>query len=393
MTNQHRLLNIISHPIQYYAPLLRLIAQSQDIKITALFYWDKKQDPHFDEGFGRKIEWDVPLLSGYPYFYLNELANSTSKIKKLKALWKLINKKNYDIVWTHGYSDLYTLSALVIARLRGLKTFVRGDSALFPDEKKTNWKSIKRKFFFLCLRSFVDRFLAVGTENKLFYETQCVPASKIILSHYAVDNDYFYQKYLISKNKITELKLSLQLDPDRLVILYASKFIKRKYPIDLLHAYFLLCENKTISKPYLLFIGTGETLDEVKAEAAKDSDGVRFLGFKNQSELPDYFALADILALPAKRENWGLVVNEAMNAECALVLSDEIACAPDLLIEGVNGYSHPARDVKKLAACLEKLATDRALCEKMKLKSRDIISHWGLSETVAGLRQAFQSVK
>ncbi len=386
---KHRLLYIVSHPIQYQAPLLRLISQTSDMEITTVFYWDKKAEARFDEGFNRTVEWDVPLLSGYQYFYLNACAKSEKKIQKLLALWKMIDSKKYDIVWTHGYADFYTIAAIFFAKLKGLKVFVRGESMLFD---KTHI-AFKKKLLFKILNKFVDRYLSIGTHNRNFYFKNGICEKKVFLCHYAVNNDYFRGKYLQTKDKIGTLKLGLKLDTDRPIILYASKFITRKHPIDLLNAYFLLSTDGSEPKPYLLLIGTGETYGSVLAKAAeKKWDSIRFLGFKNQSELPDYYALADILVLPSERENWGLVVNEAMNADCAIIVSDQVGCAVDLVQEGANGYIYPARDVTILSHYLSQLTSNPERCEKMKIKSSEIISTWGLTESVMGLRMACESL-
>ena len=382
-SNKHRILYLVTHPIQYQAPLLRLISQSNTIDVHAVFYWDKKTDTHFDAGFGREVIWDVPLLEGYSNGYLSE--TKKSHFQKLIALWKLIDKKRFDIVWTHGYADLYTIAAIVFAKLKGLKVFVRGESLYFPQDKK----SPKKKWFFKILDQFVDRYLSIGTDNKNFYIANNIPEDKIFRCHYVVDNDFFRQQYLRSKENISVLRETLGLEKNRPVILYASKFITRKYPIDLLNAYLHLPSE---NRPYLLFIGTGETMDEVIKAADNNSD-IRFLGFKNQSELPDYFALADVLVLPSKRENWGLIVNEAMNAECAIIVSDEVGCGIDLIKHGKNGFIFEARDVNALSQYLKEITSDVTRCEQMKLKSADIISHWGLPEAVMGLQKACESLK
>jgi glycosyltransferase involved in cell wall biosynthesis len=359
-----------------------LITQSNTIDIHAVFYWDKKTDTNFDIGFGREVVWDVPLLEGYSNDYLSE--TKQSRIQKLIALWKLIDKNQFDIVWTHGYADLYSIAAIVFAKLKGLKVFVRGESLYFPQDKK----SFKKKCFFKILDQFVDRYLAIGTHNRDFYLKNNVAQDKIFLCHYVVDNNFFRNQYLRAKENSNVLRESLGLVENRPVILYASKFIERKYPIDLLNAYLQLPSD---NRPYLLFIGTGETWDAV-VKAADNNPDIRFLGFKNQSELPDYFALADVLVLPSKRENWGLIVNEAMNADCAIIVSDEVGCGIDLVKHGENGFIYKARDVATLSQYLKELTSDAPRCEQMKLKSAEIISHWGLSEAVAGLEKAAKSL-
>src|ERR1700679_2509120 len=79
---------------------------------------------------------------------------------------------------------------------------------------------------------------------------------------------------------------------------------------------------------------------------------IRFCGFRNQSELPAFFDIASVFVLPARHEPWGLVVNEAMNAARAVVISDDVGCHPDLVRDGVEGFVFPIGDVDALAETL-----------------------------------------
>ena len=60
-----RLAYVVSHPIQYQAPLLRRIAQEPDIDLTVLFGSGFSVRGYKDEGFGVEVAWDTPLLEGY----------------------------------------------------------------------------------------------------------------------------------------------------------------------------------------------------------------------------------------------------------------------------------------------------------------------------------------
>ena len=76
---------------------------------------------------------------------------------------------------------------------------------------------------------------------------------------------------------------------------------------------------------------------------------VRFLGFKNQTELPEYYSLADIFVLPSGMgETWGLVTNEAMCFSLPVIVSDMVGCSLDLVIPGENGFIFAVGDTKKL---------------------------------------------
>jgi len=114
---------------------------------------------------------------------------------------------------------------------------------------------------------------------------------------------------------------------------------------------------------------------------------VRFMGFRNQSELPAFYALADIFVLPSINETWGLAVNEAMNAGCAIITTDQVGSAADLVRSGENGFSVPARDVPLLADALAAcIAQDRF--RAMGKRSLALVQGWGITENVSGLRRA-----
>jgi len=170
---------------------------------------------------------------------------------------------------------------------------------------------------------------------------------------YAVDNDYFAERATASHQ--TDLRATLNLEPGRPVILFASKLQTRKRCMDLLEAYRLLPS----PRPHLIIAGDGEERIRLEAFASDHSlTDVRFIGFQNQSILPHYLGLADVFVLPSRHEPWGLIVNEAMAAGCPCIVSDEVGCHADLITNGVDGFVFPAGNVPALAAALTTFLAD-----------------------------------
>ena len=62
-----RLAYLVSHPIQYQAPLLRRIAAQPGIELVVLFQSDFSTRSYEDPGFECAVDWDVPLLEGFEY--------------------------------------------------------------------------------------------------------------------------------------------------------------------------------------------------------------------------------------------------------------------------------------------------------------------------------------
>ena len=95
------------------------------------------------------------------------------------------------------------------------------------------------------------------------------------------------------------------------------------------------------------------------------------MGFKNQTELPEYYAMADIFVLPSGvGETWGLVVNEAMCFSLPVILSDIVGCGTDLVYSGENGYIFSTGNVHALTECLNLLCADSVKIKKFGEKSR-----------------------
>jgi glycosyltransferase involved in cell wall biosynthesis len=68
------------------------------------------------------------------------------------------------------------------------------------------------------------------------------------------------------------------------------------------------------------------------------------------------------MVVPSHREPWGLVVNESLSYGCPVVVSDRCGCVPELVIEGVTGYSYPCGNIERLSEAMlavVRLSTDR----------------------------------
>jgi hypothetical protein len=65
-----RLAIVSTHPIQYYAPVFRLLTENGKVQIKVFYTWEESSQKKHDPGFGKTIEWDIPLLDGYCYEFL-----------------------------------------------------------------------------------------------------------------------------------------------------------------------------------------------------------------------------------------------------------------------------------------------------------------------------------
>ena len=104
------------------------------------------------------------------------------------------------------------------------------------------------------------------------------------------------------------------------------------------------------------------------------------------------YDLCDCFVLPSGLEAWGLVVNEVMCAGRAVIASDRVGAAPDLVRPGKNGAIFRTDDVDDLARAIREVIGDAGRLAAMGARSRAIIERWSFEEDVAGLRQALAKV-
>lgn len=388
-----RLAYLVTHPIQYQAPLLRRIAAEPDIRLKVFFASDLSTRGFVDPQFRRSIRWDVPLLDGYEYEFLPALG-STSHVSFCRpmnyGLAARLKAGRFDAFWVHGYMRGHHMMAIAAAKRLGMKVLVR-DEASMASKWRGPLKRIVKKQFFAWLRWATDSFLAIGTLNADYYREQGVPDDRIFMMPYAVDNAYFQARVAASAARRAALRAALGLESDRPVILYAGKMTPHKRPDHLLEAYLRMATDSAAPHPYLLYVGDGEMRRELESRASASATGwslIRFVGFKNQSEMPAFYDLCDVFVIPSAIEPWGLVVNEAMNAGKPIVASDRVGCAPDLVRHGENGYVFEVGDIASLTRVLRDVLADTRRCAEMGQRSLEIINHWSFEEDVAGLRAA-----
>jgi len=387
-----RLAYLVTHPIQYQAPLLRRIAREPDIDLKVFFASDLSIRSFFDTSFEQAIEWDVPLLEGYESEFLPAVGR-----KGRISFWRPMNyglasrlkAGRFDALWIHGYMRWHHWIAMAGAKRLGIKVLVR-DEATPISRPRGTLKQGSKRIFFAWLQRTADCFLAIGSLNGHYYRQHGLPDDRVFMMPYTVDNAFFQARTAEFASQREIFRSALGLEHGRPIILYAGKLIRRKRPHDLLQAYRQLSpDSRAEPRPYLLYVGDGEmrrALEE--AAAATGWKSIKFQGFKNQTEIAAFYDLCDLFVMPSETEAWGLVVNEAMNAGRTVIVSDRVGCGPDLVHNGENGFIFKAGDVADLSRVLKEAFASPDRCTYMGRRSLALINRWSFEEDVVGLRAA-----
>jgi len=381
-----RLAALTLHPIHYQAALWRRLTQEPDLDLTVLFCSREGMDTADPaEGYGQPVEWGVPLLSGYRHVFLKELRLT----KNYRSFWCRVNpgilpalwRGRYDAIFVHSYHNFTQLLAIVAAHRQGIRVLVRSEPTLRI--KVSSPRRRIKEVLLPWLFGQVNAFMSIGSLNREYYSLYGVSDEKIFSMPYAVDNEFFFRQRDFWEPQRQQIKRDLKV-PQGKVILYVGRFLPRKRVLDLIRAFEMLGRSDVA----LVLVGEGGELAACQQYVREGHlQGVHFLGFRNQVELPRIYAVSDVLVLPSEDEPWGLVINEAMCFGLPVIASNQVGAAADLVQPGRNGFTYPAGEASVLAGLLDRVLEDDAR-ERLGQASLAIIGQWGLEEDVAALRRA-----
>jgi len=381
---------ISTHPIQYNAPFFKLLAESSILDVKVFYTWSQSKNIVDDKEFGKSIQWDIPLLEGYNFEFI-ENASSNPGVHSFKGLNNpglipAIEKWNADALLVYGWNFRSHLKTMRYFKGK-IPVFFRGDSTLL--DEKPGIKTIIRRMVLKRIYKNVDYAFYVGTNNKKYFLKHGFDEKNLFFAPHAIDNDRFFDHDGKYSQKAIELRKKNGIDQENILFTFVGKFIPKKDPV------FFIKEAKKISHDLasFVFIGNGEMEDELKM-LAENCSNIHFMPFQNQSEMPLIYYMSDVMCLPSKGkgETWGLVVNEAMSCERAVLVSDKAGCAVDLVENDKNGYMFTSGDKDELLLKLKKLSEDKEKVKKMGEFSREKIRKWSYKEAVKGLESGIKKV-
>ncbi len=390
---RYKLAIVASHPIQYQSPLFKALAKDSRFEVMVYYLWDfgisKKG---FDKELNTDIKWDVPLLDGYKYNLLKNysLKPGPSFFGQINPqIIKELKENNYDAVLVHGYTTATSWLVFLSRWYTGVKIILRGEADLGKKSgviKKTIKKTILKTLF-----KNIQAFLYSYQLNKEYFLYYGVQDSKLFSLPCAVDNNYFNEYYEKLKFTKDSLKKSIGIQKSEiLTFIFVGKFIKRKRTLDILKAAEMLLNKFEFN---ILFIGDGEEKALLEQYVLDHNlPNIYFYGFKNQSELPIYYSVSDVLLLPSEFDPSPKQVNEAMNFGIASILSGGVGTAPDLVKQTESGVIHEIGDVKMISQYMEMFIKDPVKLSEMKNNARNAVSKWSYKEDIDGMFEAISSV-
>jgi glycosyltransferase involved in cell wall biosynthesis len=357
---------VTSHPIQYQAPLFRALAERVDLHVC--FAHRATADDQSEAEFGVPFQWDVDLTSG---FSNNFLANVSSRpgITRFEGcdtpdVGEQIASRHFDATLVYGWHLKTYIQTAQSCRKLGVPVIARTDSYLHT-LRPLPLRIAKAAYYPVFLRRF-DYFAPTGHHAVDYLTHYYVPPRKMKVVPYCIDVEWFTKSARAARQVRARVRAEWGVTNGDTALLFSGKLVPRKRPTDLLNACRLL-GNRGIAAT-AIFVGAGPLERELREYAAVKNIPAKFLGFKNQSQMPECYSAADILVLPSAVDTWGLVVNEAFACGLPAIVSDKVGCAPDMIREDLTGRVFPMGDSQRLAGAIEGLlgkVHDRAVIQAL----------------------------
>ena len=378
---------VTTHPIQYYAPWFKLLANSEIVALKVFYTWEQsKQGTKYDPGFGKKLEWDIPLLEGYDFTFVK----NTSEDPGSHHFNGIINPGLIDEL-----TELQPDAILVIgwnfkSHLKCIRYFhkkipvlFRGDSTLLNERKGI--KKILRRIFLQWVYYHIDYALYVGGNNKKYFLAHGVKKNQLVFTPHAIDNNRFAEPDAVYNTRAIEWRRELGIKEDDIVLLFAAKLTPLKNPFILLD----IAQKIKSEKLKIVIVGNGKLEDNLKSAAAGD-DRVIFISFQNQQQMPIVYRLGDIFILPSKNvlsrgETWGLAVNEAMASGLPVLISSNVGCGDDLVKNNINGLIFNDMSPDVLIIFINKLLNEPSRLKAMGEQSKNIIKDFSFVHIVKAI--------
>ena len=113
---------VTTHPIQYNAPLFRYLQEGGQLQIKVFYTWSQSNGPIFDKGFGIVRNWDIPLLEGYDFQFVENIAEDpgTHHFKGIDnpTLIPELKKFQPNAIIVFGWKQLYRNSQKLLSETK-----------------------------------------------------------------------------------------------------------------------------------------------------------------------------------------------------------------------------------------------------------------------------------
>ncbi len=331
-----RLAVLLTHPVQYFKPVFKALAASQEIELMVFFGCNHGIIASHDPDFGLAFAWDNAPTEGFNHFFISRdpLKNLSSTPRALQLAWfacQKISAFKPDLILIFAYSPLFITASTLLLAASGKNLFLRADGTDRAFNRST-WKSWLKDLLLRPYYRFFVKIFPIGKDSDDHFARLGVTEKHREMVPFAVDVNYFQQQVEYWQAKRSQLRVELGIPDTAEVLLSVGKITAIKGQLLIADALSLLPLERR-EQICLVVVGDGPLRQELTTALNAVLPGCYlFMGFQNQSQLGRFYSVADSFIFPSLQgETWGLVVNEALQFGLRVVASDHPGCVRDLL--------------------------------------------------------------
>ena len=332
-----------------------------------------------------------PLTPDEQFAHLSEFAANLIAFATLQNL-------QYDIVYSH-----YWLSGCVAAKLKeawGIR-FVHMYHTLGHMKKRiavnAHYQPDRRIMMEMQILQWADRVIAatVAEQAQLRWLYRA-SRKQIVVIPPGVNTERFQDRLLPA-----EARAALGIKPESNMLLFVGRIEALKAVDTILEALHVLRDKAPdlLRVLHFMIVG-GDPLNTTDHEMNRLQELsiklginklVSFVGAKEQTELPHYYAAATAVIMPSDYESFGMVALEAMSSGTPVIAS-QVGGLQFLVRDRETGFHIPTREPISLAECIIELLLDPAKTETMGISASRIAQDYAWSRIAERLLRVFEDV-
>src|SRR5256885_9033635 len=252
-----RVLAIASHPVQYAAPIFRRMAEHARLDFQVAYCTLRGAEAAHDPEFGATVQWDVPLLDGYPWTEIQNRGNGGEGFFGLynPRVWKLIRSGDFDAVLCYtGYIRATFWIAYFAAKFSRTAFLFGTDAVTLSPRDGRVWKRTFKKLLWPLLFRLADQIVIPSSGTQELMRSLGLPDERVTLTPYVVDNDWWLAES--ARVHREAVRSSWDAPADALVILFCGdRKSTRLNSSHLVISYAVFCLKKKNNNSRVIIIG------------------------------------------------------------------------------------------------------------------------------------------
>jgi len=349
--NKHKRVAFFTNFVSpYINDLFNSLADYSELDFEVIACVDKERDRKWKLNYLDNKKYKLSILTDAKLFEIKK-QNRFFYLGGLSFI-KRILKRDFDLIIFKGGTRFIGPICAYLCKFIGIKTILWEQNSI--DLTNTLLKKWVKNLYIN--DKLFSGFISYGSHVKnLILKLNPNAEKKIFFALSPIDNNKYRKRYLKLKNKKNLIKKQMGLKADEKVILFTGRLVEEKNLFSLIDAISYIKNNNDFKFKCLL-VGGGKLEKELEqyVKSLEMQDLIQFVAFKEFNKLTMFYTAADVFVLPSSREVWGLVVNEAMNFNLPVIVSNKVGCASDIIKHGINGYVYDINDNNLLAKYIVK---------------------------------------